>query len=127
MEVGVSKDGRVSSTLVVSSINEITTATSAPHGPTDGKVNVQNDLVYRFKEAYHRLADSAGQSAGFDGKPVRKVSVDSIREELKRRGWLDVDEKNSILEKDRKAFGRAREANLRDHNFVQDNGFIWLT
>jgi hypothetical protein len=46
-----------------------------------------------YLNAYDRLADGIVESAGFDGKPVRKVKSDAVRDELKSRGFLLLDER----------------------------------
>jgi hypothetical protein len=48
-----------------------------------------------YLNAYERLADGIVVSAGFDGKPVRKVKSDAIRDELKSRGFLLLDDKGT--------------------------------
>ena len=84
-------------------------------------------LVKAFLDAFGRLIDGAPQSIGFDGKPVRKVKVDGIREDMKRRGHLEVDEKGHVVGRDREAF-RAAKAMLiapGSGKFVEEDGLIW--
>ena len=55
-----------------------------------------------YLNAYDRLADGIVESPGFDGKPVRKVKSDAIRDELKSRGFLLLDEKGHVAPYGRK-------------------------
>ena len=49
-------------------------------------------------QAYDRLADGVSTSPGFDGAPVRKVSVNALREEVKTRGFLATKESGGLTE-----------------------------
>jgi hypothetical protein len=63
-------------------------------------------------DAYDRLADGVSPTAGFNGAPVRKLPVDTLREELKTRGFLEVDDSGAITAAARKQFQRAKAALL---------------
>jgi len=90
-----------------------------------GKNNEAAALKKAFSAAYERLADSVEKSAGFDGAPVRKVTVDAVRDEMKSRGYLDKDEKNRVTAAGRKAFGRAKMALLDAKRFIEADGLVW--
>jgi hypothetical protein len=92
-----------------------------------GKDVSMNAVVQRaILQVYERLSDDYGERAsGFDGKPVIKVKVDLLREELRNRGYLNLDEKGRIDAASRQAFGRAKASLLGIGKLVEANGLIW--
>jgi len=78
-----------------------------------------------YIKAYDRLADAVEETPGFDGKPVRKVSIDAVRDELKRRGFLDTNDKGGITPTSRSHLLRARVDLLKAQKLVASEGFIW--
>ena len=48
-------------------------------------------LEYEVLAAYDRLADGANTTAGLNGKPVHKVPVDKLKDEVITRGFLQVE------------------------------------
>ena len=89
-----------------------------------GKSNSAEKTRREFLNAYNRLTDGVTQSPGFDGALVAKVKVDDIRDEMKRRGSLPLDEKKRITPTGRTLFFKAKEA-LKDHKMVEADDFIW--
>jgi hypothetical protein len=88
-------------------------------GQSDG------DIIRRaFINAYEHLADTDKSEAGFDGAPVKKVSLDEIRGWLKNRGYLDTNDKGNITAAARKYLHRAKTS-LLGKTFVEDKGKIW--
>jgi hypothetical protein len=85
------------------------------------------DILRReILNAYDRLANDYGDhSTGFDGKPVVKVDVNALRNELKNRGLLTMDGKGRIDAAARKAFGRAKASLIHRTKLVEADGFIW--
>jgi hypothetical protein len=76
--------------------------------------------------AYDRLADDYGDHAiGFDAKPVRKVDVNALRNEVKQRGMLAVDGKGQVDAKARQAFGRAKASLIHRTKLIEADGLIW--
>ena len=75
--------------------------------------------------AYGRLADAVEASAGFDGKPVRKVKVDAVRDEVKSRGFLDKNETGGITETSRKHYHRAKTDLVARPTLVEKDGLMW--
>jgi hypothetical protein len=82
---------------------------------------IQNAIL----DAYGRFADGASQSHGFDGKPVRKVSVDKIRDEVKSRGFLDTNERGHITNTARSNFARAKTGLIAAKKLIESEGLIW--
>ena len=80
-----------------------------------------------FIEAYEQLANGVEKSAGFDGATVQKVGVDAIRDELKNRGFLDVDDKGRISAGSRQLFRRAKSELLAKSGFVEAANLVWRT
>jgi hypothetical protein len=53
-------------------------------------------LKRQILAAYERLADGADTMPGLNGKPVRKVPVESLRDEVRNRGFLAVNDDGNI-------------------------------
>jgi AAA domain len=77
-----------------------------------------------FLKAYDRLADGITKSVGLDGKHVLKVAVDAVRDELKSRGFLQLDEKGNITPKACTMLWTAK-AELLKTKLVEDKKLIW--
>ena len=92
---------------------------------TGGRESTQKTVERAFLAAYDRLADGIGKSSGLDGKPVAKVKVDAIRDELKSRGFLPLDDKGNIEAFGRKLLFRAKEELLKAVKLVETEGLIW--
>jgi hypothetical protein len=86
------------------------------------------DQVRRaFVAAYHRLADSVEKTPGFDGKPVIKVEIAKVRDELKSRGALERNDKggDGLSATGRTHFRRAKMSLLDSGGWVEKDGLIW--
>ena len=70
-----------------------------------------DDLSRQYLEAYERLSltSKAEIGRGLDGENVRKISTDAIRDELKSRGFLDLDDKRAITRGGRNKLLRAKQ------------------
>jgi hypothetical protein len=79
----------------------------------------------RFLGTYEKLADAVEKTRGHDGKLVKKVRVDAIRDELEKNGWLTRDEKGHLTSTAKSDFKRAREATLESSVMVQEHDLIW--
>jgi len=75
-------------------------------------------------ETYDRLADDVLSTPGFDGKPVKKIRVEALRDELKSRGFLDVSDKGQVTPRARQLFGRVK-SNLLLNDFSEQDSLIW--
>jgi len=78
-----------------------------------------------YLNAYDRLADGIVESPGFDGKPVRKVKSDGVRDELKSRGFLLLDDKGHVTPYSRKQLHNIKVELLKSRRLVESNGLIW--
>jgi hypothetical protein len=76
-------------------------------------------------KAYDRLADGLSTSPGLDGAPVRKLPVDTLRDELKSRGFLEVIETGGLTPASRTRFHRAKTEVISANRFVELDGLIW--
>ncbi|WP_018407676.1 AAA family ATPase [Methylocystis rosea] len=85
----------------------------------------KGSLHKAFIEAYERLADSAKPTPGFDGKPVRKVDADDLREDLRDRGFLEVDDDGNITDTGRRNLFRAKKSLLDAKRFAETGRKIW--
>jgi hypothetical protein len=77
--------------------------------------------------AYDRLADAVPSETGFAHEPVRKVKIATLRDELRNRGILELDDKGSLSSSSRSDFRRARLDLINSRMFVESGGFIWRT
>jgi hypothetical protein len=82
-------------------------------------------LKIAILDAYDRLADAVAPLAGFAGETVRKVETEAIREDVRDRGFLDVDERGRIEGKDRMAFKRAKGDLITKRTLIEAKGHIW--
>ena len=86
------------------------------------------ELIERaLLDAYDRLADGISETAGLDGAPVRKVSVEKLRDELKSRGLLEAKDSGGLTDAARKQFQRAKVALLAGPKprLFENDGLIW--
>jgi hypothetical protein len=91
-----------------------------------GRTRSQHSIIRaQFLQAYDRLADAVQPSGGFAGETVRKVKVEAIRDELRRRGFLDVNERGNVVSASRMAFQRAKTELINQNTMVEADGMIW--
>ena len=93
--------------------------------PGRGKSSGAGIVERAVVEAYDRLADGAETSPGLSGKPVKKVSVKALRDEVRSRGFLEVDDDSVITASDRGKFLRAKEALLAAKTLIEQDEMIW--
>jgi hypothetical protein len=84
-------------------------------------VNVRHAVV----DAYNRLSDGVLPSPDFDGRPVRKVGVEAIRDEVKSRGFLQVNETGGLTSSGRSAFHRAKADLITAKSHIESEGLFW--
>jgi hypothetical protein len=82
-------------------------------------------LKRQILAAYERLADGTDTMPGLNGRPVRKVPVERLRDEVRNRGFLTVDDDGNITAAGRKAFQRAKDALLTDSTLIEKGLLIW--
>lgn len=88
---------------------------------SDDVAKVKRALV----EAYGRLTDTAEKTSGFDGKPVMKVEISKLRDEVKTRGLLETDDDNNLTSAARKHFQRAKIDLIASKRFIEADGKFW--
>ena len=80
---------------------------------------VRDELI----KVYDHLAGDAPKSLGLDDRStVLKVSTADIRDELKNRGFLDLDDNGAISRVSRNHFSRAKKLLLRRGTFAERKG-----
>jgi hypothetical protein len=122
--VGIDKRGKDASTLIVDEVVEI----EAEAEPATDKRSEAEILRHEYLTAYDRLADGAAESHGFNGKSVRKVAVDAIRDELRDRGFLETDEScgnKKISRRHQICLSKAKATLLDKHTLIERKGLIW--
>jgi hypothetical protein len=87
--------------------------------------NAKAVLSAAILAAYDRLADGAPTTSGFDGKPVRKVPIDRLRDELKGRGFLETNEAGAIISRARFAFHNAKAELISLGRLIEKEGEVW--
>jgi hypothetical protein len=90
-----------------------------------GKRNEAQAVADAFLNALDRLADGITKARGFDGKPVSKVKVDDIRDELKKRGFLEKNETGGLTDTGRSHFRRAKTLLLSAGKILENEDLIW--
>jgi hypothetical protein len=124
-EIGRDADGDPVTSCVVREIKDAGAKTSAKK-PAKGKRSDDVEKVKRaIKDAYERLADAVEKTPGFDGKPVLKVKVDALRDEVKSRGFLETDEKGALTGNARKHFYRAKTNLFASNRYIEAKGMFW--
>jgi len=76
-------------------------------------------------DAYNRLSATVEPTPDVDGKPVRKVETDKLRDEVKNRGWLDTKETGGLTGGGRMAFLRTKTALLASGRYFENEGLFW--
>ena len=89
------------------------------------KRNETEAVADAFLNALDRLADGVTKAHGFDGKLVSKVKVDGIRDELKKRGFLEKNETGGLTDTGRSHFRRAKTALLSAGKILENEDLIW--
>jgi len=84
------------------------------------------ELIKRaLLDAYDRLAADVSTTAGLDGAPVRKLSVEKLRDELKSRGFLEAKDTGGLTNTSRSDFHRAKRLLLSSGRLFESEGQVW--
>ena len=122
VDLGKNKHGKMVTTLVVDGVKpaqpaKMTAASRRPESVV---------LCHELLDADHRLADTAPRTPGFNSKPVRKVKVEAIRDALRERGLLEIDDvTGSVTDKGAAAFHRAKTKMIGEKKLIEDKRLIW--
>jgi hypothetical protein len=102
------------------------TGDEASKTKTAGKSEIEI-IKAALLDAYDQLADNRENSPGFDGKPVMKVSVEKLREELKDRGFLETKDSGGLTNRARTYFNRAKTELLSPPkpSLFEKEGHLW--
>jgi hypothetical protein len=124
VELGQDADGDPVTSLVVREVvGDVPKAAKKPAGSrrSDDVAKVGRALA----DAYERLADAVEKTPGFDGKPVLKVPVDKLRDEVKSRGFLETDDDGRLTSTSRKHFQRAKTDLIASKRFIEADAMFW--
>jgi hypothetical protein len=89
------------------------------------KRNEAEAVADALLNALDRLAEGAAKAPGFDGKLVSKVKVSGIRDELKKRGFLEKNETGCLTDTGRSHFRRAKTSLLSAGKILENEDLIW--
>jgi hypothetical protein len=124
VELGQDADGDPVASCIVREVeDDIAKADKKPAGSrrSDDVAKVRRAIM----DAYARLADAVDKTPGFDGKPVLKVPVDKLREQVKSRGFLETDDDGRLTSTSRKHFQRAKTDLIASKRFIEADGMFW--
>jgi AAA domain len=124
VDLGVDEDGEAITSCVIEEVKDgaAKTAAKKPKGQRSEEVDkVSRALV----EAYERLADAIDKVPGFDGKPVKKVEIKTLRDAVKSRGFLEINDDGNLTGTARKHFQRAKIDLITSNYFIEDGGKFW--
>jgi hypothetical protein len=120
--VATDENGKETSTLVV---DDVCKADPGAAPKTDKRPEA-TILRHELLEAYDRLADGVPKTPGFTGKDVLKVKVEAVRDALKDRGLLDIDDETlTITPTGRTRFRRAKSELIGSKTLIEHKGLIW--
>jgi AAA domain len=98
---------------------------TAPKNAAATSSRSAGSISREYLQAYDRLADGVTKTHGFDGKLVKKLQIDAIRDELKSRGYLDQDENGATTTTARSHLWRAKTDLLKSGKLIERGGWIW--
>jgi hypothetical protein len=90
-----------------------------------GEQSESQIIQHAILDAYGRLVEHGDRSSGFDGKPVIKVKVKAIREEVKSRGFLDTDDNGNVDATSRSNFRHAKSKLIAAKKLIESDKMIW--
>jgi hypothetical protein len=127
VDLGRDEDGDMITSCVIEPVGSAVfkaAAKDAPRGAAKSEIDV---LKIAMLDAYDRLADGVPTTVGFDGASVRKVPVEKLRDELKTRGLLEVNDSGVITATARKQFQRAKVSLLAGSKprLLEGERLIW--
>jgi hypothetical protein len=129
VELGRDSDGDSINSCVVAAVEEtnVDANVKAAAKATKGRGRADNvaNLKRAILDAYDRLADAVDKTRGLDGAPVKKVSVDALRDEVKRRGFLETKDTGGVAPAARKQWERAKTDLLALRRLIELDGLVW--
>jgi AAA domain len=122
--IGDDQDGEKLTTCAISAVegDEARKAKASTKGGDKTPEGAQ--LRRAFADVYEMIVDSVEHASGFDGKPVKKVSTDTLRDAMRSRGWLESDGA-ALTTNARKKWSRLKVNMLASGEWVEKDGHIW--
>ncbi len=121
--IGHDEDGDEISTLVVTGVEPVSGTSIAPKAKSQRSPE-RELLTHKIAECYEHLAEVVEKTPGFDAKPVRKVEIDKVRDEVRSRGYLSTED-GKLTATARSHFQRAKADLLASNRFAEKNGLFW--
>ena len=123
VEVGTDEDGEAMTSCVIAAVD----GPAEPSAKKAARAASEQEPVRRaLVDAYDRLADGVPLTTGLDGKSSgRKVKVDTLRDEVKSRGFLLTDDDGRVTVGARKLFQRAKDILIDGKTHIEDKGYLW--
>jgi AAA domain len=120
--IATAENGKETSTLVVDSVRKADPGAA----PKTDKRPEGTILRHELLDAYDRLAANVEHSHGLDFKSVRKVRVNAIRDDLKERGLIDMDDETLVITPTgRTRFRRAKSELIGSKTLIEHKALIW--
>lgn len=122
VEIGSDQDGDPITSCVIEALDA---PAAAPRVPAKGRISDIEMIKRAIVDAYGRLADGVDASPGLDGALVRKVPVDKLRDEIKSRGFLEMDDDDKLTSTARSNFRRAKTELIAAKRFIEADKQFW--
>jgi AAA domain len=123
VEIGVDGDGDPITSCIIEAVEARAAESRAP--AKGGRSDEVESIKLALIDAYGRLADAVCPLPGVDGVPVRKVSIDKLRDEVRSRGMLETDDAGALTSNGRSHFRRAKTDLITAKRFIESEKLFW--
>jgi AAA domain len=125
MEIGRDRDGDPIASCVVREVNSNASTAAKKPGSKSKRTDEAAKLKRAIADAYERLADVVEKVPGFGDQPVKKVSIEAIRDEVKSRGFLEIKDTGGLTGASRMLFLRAKTDLIASGRYIESHGLFW--
>ena len=124
VDLGADQDGDPMTSCIIEEVQDGRAGIAAPGAKSKRSDDVAK-ITRAIADAYARLADGVEKTAGFDGQPVKKIEVDQLRDEVKRRGFLDTRDTGGLTGAARMLFLRTKTDLIASGRYIENEGLFW--